>query len=218
MARDLTQSVIFKLLNWAYDAALTGYPSVSSAQALAEEYLKEPDSQREQANSLIRWQIAKTAGSGFLTGLGGVLTIPVTLPAELGAVYFIQLRMITAIAVMGGYDVKSQQVRTLSYVCLLGSAATDVLGQIVSEIGAELGEKITQDALEKLSREVITSVDEKVSTQLLAKATSKSVFRFGRIIPILGGLFSAGLNGLATNEIGDSARDLFLPKTRTRAI
>jgi len=212
VAAELTQSVVFKLLAWAYNAALTGYPSVSSARQLAEEYEKQPGSRREQADALIRWQVAKTAGSGFITGLGGVLTIPVTLPADLGATYFIQLRMVAALAYMGGYDIASDQVRALSYACLLGGAAAEVLSQIASDIGAELGEKITQSALQKLSREVVTSVEEKVSARLLANATGRGALGFGRLIPVFGGLFAAGLNGLVTNEIGDAARDLFLPE------
>ena len=94
------------------------HPRISSARELADAYSKESGTPRAQASSLIRWQIAKTASSGFLTGLGGVLTILITLPADLGSAYFIQLRMIAAIAYMGGYDAKSEQVRTLSYVCL----------------------------------------------------------------------------------------------------
>jgi len=214
MANELTQNVIIRLLSWAYDAALTGYPSISSARELADTYSKESGTQREQADSLIRWQIAKTASSGFLTGLGGVLTIPITLPADLGSAYFIQLRMIAAIAYMGGYDAKSEQVRTLSYVCLLGSAASEVLSQIASDIGAELGERISQSALQKLSGEVVASVESKVTTRLLASAGERGVVSWGRAIPILGGLFSAGLNGFLTNEIGDAARDLFLPLRR----
>ena len=38
MANELTKNVIMRLLTWSYDAALTGYPSISSARELADEY------------------------------------------------------------------------------------------------------------------------------------------------------------------------------------
>lgn len=88
--------------------------------------MNEPGTPEEQANSLIRWQITKASTSGFLTGLGGLLTLPLTIPANMTSVFYIQLRMVAAIAHMGGYDVRSDQVRTLAYTCLCGSAASDI--------------------------------------------------------------------------------------------
>jgi hypothetical protein len=46
----------------------------------AESYLKEmnqEDTLKDCANSLIRWQNAKSATSGFVTGLGGLITMPI---------------------------------------------------------------------------------------------------------------------------------------------
>ena len=38
--------------------------------------------------------------------------------------------MIVALAIMGGFDVKDDRVRTLVYVCLAGSAAKEILSKM----------------------------------------------------------------------------------------
>ena len=107
---NISQKLIMQSLEWAYAKAVNGVVGLGSAEELAQEYLKEGDSLPEQINNLIRWQNAKAGTSGFLTGIGGILTIPVTLPANITSILYIQLRMIAAIAIMCGYDVKDGSV------------------------------------------------------------------------------------------------------------
>ena len=118
---NISQKLIMQSLEWAYAKAVNGVVGLGSAEELAQEYLKEGDSLPEQINNLIRWQNAKAGTSGFLTGIGGILTIPVTLPANITSILYIQLRMIAAIAIMCGYDVKDDKVKTLAYSCLVAS-------------------------------------------------------------------------------------------------
>lgn len=138
MTSSLTQQKIMSALDFAYDKAINGVPGLDSASELAESYLKEKGNLKEQANSLIRWQNTKAATSGFLTGLGGLLVMPVTIPANLASVYFVQMRMIAAIAQMGGYNVRDDKVKSLIYACLVGNAAKEVL----KDVGIQVGKKI----------------------------------------------------------------------------
>lgn len=100
---------------------------LDSAEELAASYAKEGGPAYEQANSLIRWQNTKSATSGFITGLGGLITLPVALPANITSVLFVQIRMIAAIAQLGGYDVKDDKVKTLVFACLTANSAKEVL-------------------------------------------------------------------------------------------
>jgi hypothetical protein len=95
---EITPSKIMDILDWAYEKSTHGLLGLDSAQELAESYLKEDSLLEDKINSLIRWQNAKCATSGFLSGLGGVLTMPVTVPANISSVLFVQVRMIAAIA------------------------------------------------------------------------------------------------------------------------
>jgi hypothetical protein len=107
-------------LNWAYDQALAGAPSVGveSAEELADDYRRRAASPAVAALSLVHWQVTKAGTAGFLTALGGVLSLPVTIPLNLASVLILQLRMIAAIAHLGGHDVRSDQVRTMAFACM----------------------------------------------------------------------------------------------------
>ena len=80
-------------LNWAYDKSINGVPGLDSASELAADYMKQEGTRHDQANSLIRWQNTKAGTSGFLTGLGGIITMPVTVPANIASVMYVQIRM-----------------------------------------------------------------------------------------------------------------------------
>ena len=132
MSTELTESKIMQALDWSYEKAINGVTGVDSAIEMADSYTKNSsDSLYDQANSLIRWQNTKAATSGFVTGLGGLLTLPVTIPANIASVLFVQIRMIAAIAHMAGYDVKDDQVKTMVYACLTGNAAKEILKKLV---------------------------------------------------------------------------------------
>src|SRR5207247_2022454 len=106
---------LMKALDWAYDQALNGIPALGmdSAVELADSYRNGAGSIDASAQRLVRWQVTKAGTAGFVTGLGGLLVLPVTIPANLGSVLLIQLRMIAAIAHLYGHDVRDDQVRTM---------------------------------------------------------------------------------------------------------
>ena len=128
-----------QVMNWLYDSAVDGVTGTQSAIELGDDYLgMGRGSLEDKINRLIRWQNAKAATSGFVNGLGGILTLPVTLPANIVSVMYVQIRMIAAIAHMSGFDVRHDAVRTLCYVCLCGNAGKDV----AKSVGIQLGNKV----------------------------------------------------------------------------
>ncbi|HYF85396.1 EcsC family protein [Azospirillum sp.] len=202
----LTESAIHQALDWAYDKAVNGVPGLDSAVELAAEYAKQDGTLHDQANALIRWQIAKCATSGFVTGLGGLMTLPVAIPANITSVLYVQVRMIAAIAHLGGHDIKDDRVKTLVYTALCGNAALPVL----KEIGVKVGTKVTQKMIQNISKEVIISINKAVGFRLLTKFGSTGVINLGKAIPLVGGIVGGTVDGVATNTIGNVARDLFI--------
>jgi hypothetical protein len=88
----LDATTIGRALDLAYDKAVDGIPGVpglESAEGLAKDYLNDPGSLEDQVDALIRYQVLKAATSGFVTGLGGVLTLPVAIPANLASVMYV---------------------------------------------------------------------------------------------------------------------------------
>lgn len=75
-SKSLTQDAIMKALDWSYDKAVNGgIPGMDTAIELAENYSSKKGTLIENANSLIRWQNTKSATSGFLAGLGGLIVM-----------------------------------------------------------------------------------------------------------------------------------------------
>lgn len=206
--KSLTQSTIVKAMDWAYDKAVAGIGGFDSAEDIAADYLKQNGSLRDKANSLIRWQNAKAGTSGFVTGLGGLITLPVTLPANITSVLYVQIRMIAAIAKMGGYDLKDDRVKSLVFCCLVASSASDVLKQT----GIAIGNKLALNAIKNISGATLKQINQKVGFKLFTKFGEKGLVNFGKAIPLLGGVVGALFDVFSTNTIGNVARDTFLPK------
>lgn len=105
-------------LTWAYDAALNGIPGIplgrlpglglgdtpnfGTLDELVDSYLTPGVDAEDAIDSLINWQIGKAAAAGFVTNLGGILVLPIAIPANLASVLFIQFRVIAGIAKLRG--------------------------------------------------------------------------------------------------------------------
>lgn len=195
-------------LDWAYEKAVAGVPGLDSADEMAQDYLRGDGSLEDRVNSLIRWQNTKAGTSGFLSGLGGVMLMPVTIPANISSVMYVQVRMIAAIAQMGGYDLKDDRVKTLVYACLCGNAAKD----IIKDVGIKIGSKLTEQAIKSISKEVIVKINQAVGFRLVTKFGEKGLINLGKAVPLLGGIVGATLDSVATNAIGNIARETFISK------
>lgn len=206
MINNLTEGVIMQALDWAYDKAVNGVPGFDSAQKMAEDYSSGDGTLRSKVNSLIRWQISKAGVSGFITGFGGLPAMPITIPANLASVLYVQIRMIAAIAYMGGHDLKNDKVQSLVYACLAGNAAKDVL----KDIGIVVGTKLTTQAIANVSGKTLTAINQKVGFRLLTKFGEKGVVNLGKAVPIVGGIIGGAVDIFATNTVGNIARDVFI--------
>ena len=196
---------MMQALDWAYDKAINGIPGAETAEELGEDYKNESGSLDDHIDSLIRWQIAKCSASGFLSGLGGVVTLPIAVPANIASVLYVQIRMIAAIAHMRGYDVRSDQVKTLVYLSLVGGAIKDVL----KEVGVKIGSKLTESAIKSISGKTLTAINQKVGFRLVTKFGEKGAVNLGKAIPLIGGLIGGTVDGISTNVVGESAKKVF---------
>lgn len=207
MAEKLSEGKIMQALNWAYDKALDGsIPGTDSAYEMAENYLKGEGDLTEKVNSLIRWQNTKSVTTGFVSGLGGIITMPVAIPASIATVIYVQIRMITAIAIMGGYDVKDDRVKALVYTCLAGNAAKDIL----KGTGIVIGSKMSTQLIKSISKETIFAINKLVGFRLLTKFGEKGAINLGKMIPLVGGVIGGAFDGISTNVVGNVARKTFI--------
>ncbi|WP_151993965.1 EcsC family protein [Buttiauxella massiliensis] len=210
MKNPLTTEAIQQALEWSYDKAVnSNIPGLDNAREMAQDYLKQEGELVDNVNSLIRWQNTKAGAAGFATGLGGLLVMPVTLPANITSVLYIQIRMIAAIAHMGGHDLYDDRVKSLVFLCLCGSATNEVL----KKAGVQAGEKLAMVAIRKIPGEMIKAINKAVGFRLLTKFGAKGVVNIGKMVPVLGGVIGGAFDGFACNTIGNVARDTFIEST-----
>lgn len=204
--KKMDQGMIMKALDYSYDKAINGITGFDSAQEMADSYRGNGKTNIQNCNSLIRWQNTKATTSGFLTGLGGLLTMPVAIPANLASVMYVQIRMIAAIAHMGGHDLRDDRVKSLVYVCMAGNGAKDIL----KDIGIVVGQKVTQKMIANISGKTVTAINQKIGFRLLTKFGQKGAINMGKAVPLIGGLIGGTFDGVTTNLIGNTARRTFI--------
>ena len=153
-----------------------------------------------------RWQVTKAGTSGFLSGLGGVITMLVAIPANIASVMYVQIRMIAAVAHLGGHDIRNDQVRTLCYTCMCGKAA----GDVVKNTGISLGTKLTEQAIKKVAGKTLKNINKKVGFRLVTKFGEKGIINLGKMVPIAGGVVGGTFDAASTSVIGKIARTTFI--------
>jgi hypothetical protein len=196
---DIPFSTLFSWLDSLYLQAIKGGLGTDSAKELAHHYLSIfPDTQ-QAAENLILWESSKAATSGFITGLGGVVTLPVTLPVSLTGLLFIQFRMIAAIAILGDHSPDDIRTRHLIYVCLGGSVAKELL----QNAGLHLFRQLSSAALETVSEKAIMTLMTRITTGVAAGSAA-------RLLPLVGGIMSGGMDWVLVRSAGALAREVFL--------
>lgn len=199
MEQGALMNMISSILDWAYDKAITGVPGLDSAGELADEYRKKEGTLEERIDALIKWQSVKCATAGFLTNVGGILSIPVGLSANLTSVIFMQLRMVAAIADLKGYNLHDERVKAMAMVCLCGKSANELVKGGIKAVGRRL-----------LVREVPKEAIKKSQASVSAKLASKIGVNAGsRVIPIASGVISGLLDAAFTRGIGEIAKKAF---------
>jgi len=210
--KTLTHTSVMKAMDWAYDKAVNGISKFDSAETMANDFLKGSGTLRDKANRLIRWQNTKAGTAGFVLGLGGAITLPATIPLNITSVLYVQIRMIAAIAKMGGHNLHDDRVKSLVFCCLVSTSVNDV----VKQTGIKIGEHLAKNAIKNISKETIKTINKKVGFRLLTKFGEKGVVNFGKLLPLIGGVVGGLFDGISTNIIGNVARDTFIPERKSK--
>ena len=207
MGTKISQEEIMQLLDKLYDQCIQGIPKVSPPlEKLANDYLAKSKDVDTAAKKFVNYQIAKCTTSGFITGIGGLITLPVAIPANVGSVIYVQMRMIACLAYMGGYDTDSDQVQTLVYACLAGIS----IDQILKQAGIQFGNKFAMAMVKKIPGEVLTKINQKVGFRFVTKFGTKGIVNIGKAVPVVGGMISGGFDFVETKVIANRAYKMFI--------
>lgn len=197
---------MMKLLDVCYDKALQGVlPGEKSIEELAKDYLAKTSSREKAIDKLIGYQTVLCGTNGFITGLGGLLALPVAIPTNVAGVIYVQLRMIAAIAHINGYDIYSDQVRTIAYACLTGSSAANIL----KNVGIKISEKMAVNALKKVPGAIFIKINQQVGFRLVTKFGQKGLVNVIKMMPLVGGVVGGVFDTGMTLTIGNVAKKVF---------
>lgn len=203
----ITEKQMLEILDTLYIKSVNGIPKVSlPVDDLVEDYISKNKKVEDAAKSLINNSTVKCGTSGFLTGFGGFATMIATLPANITSVMYVQLRMCCAIAKMAGYDIHSDQVQTLIYACLTGSAMSDVLKQA----GIKFGSKFGVAMVKKIPGKTLTAINQKVGFRFVTKFGETGIINLGKVVPVLGAIIGGGIDVASTRIIGYNAYKVFM--------
>jgi len=196
------------------DVGFGGPGPLKSSIDLASEYQadKKLDSYDARVRTLINWETSKNFTTGFVTGLGGLVTLPATLPAGLGSSWLIQARMVGAIAVLGGHDVDEDRVRTLALLSMAGDAGKE----IVKRAGIDLSQRTGKAALRNVPGHVLIEINKRAGFRLLTKSGTTGVLNLSRGIPLLGGVVGGSVDAAMLRTVGRAAHSLFAPPSEAQ--
>jgi uncharacterized protein (DUF697 family) len=188
---------------------IRGFGPLASADALATEYLGQAKFRDDDARvaALVSRETAKNFTTGFLTGLGGFLTLPVAVPAALAASWVVQARMVAAIARIYGHALDDERVRTRILLALAGDLAREAM----RDLGLKVGDRLTQRAVEQIPGRLLVEVNKRIGAKLAAQVGQRVLLKVPRAVPVLGGVVGGALDAVVCRKVGATAIALFRP-------
>lgn len=195
------------VLDWAYETALNGIPKVSEPlEEFVQSYVDRYGRTEKAINKMVSAQKLKCTATGFLTGLGGLITLPVTLPTDLVSSLYMEVRMIASIACLRGYNINSDEVKALVFCCLVGNA----VGDIIKNVGIKTAQKLAvKKLLPLLTKEMVKKINQAVGFRLLTKGGSKGLVNLGKAVPVLGGIVGGTWNFAEVTFYAKWAKKMF---------
>lgn len=194
----VSQEDIMKILDSCYDKCLNGITKVSpNVEDMANEYLRKYKTKELACEAMLKNQITKCTTSGFITGFGGIITMPVTLPANVTSVFYVQMRMIACTAYMAGFELDSDETQTFVYACLAGVA----VNELIKQASIKFGVKFANGLIKKIPGKVLTKINQKVGFRFITKFGTKGIVNLGKLLPGVGAVVGGGLDFVETKMI-----------------
>ena len=118
---EFAPHVTASLVHQALDRAIHGVGPLDGAALAAEKQLDEQKGDVDKAvREVIENNVRMAGAAGFLTNIGGLVTMAIMVPTNVSGLALLQCRMIAGIAHLRGYDLDDPRTRDAILACLLG--------------------------------------------------------------------------------------------------
>jgi hypothetical protein len=208
VAPQITASFVHQAL----DRAIHGGGPLDPAAAVGDKHLEDAKGDLDKAiKDIIEVHVRLAGAQGFLTNIGGLVTMPVLVPTNIAGLALIQCRMVAAIAHLRGYDLEDKRVRNAILTCLLGEER--MLAMIKKKRLPGPPMALATAPVYDPGLDVLTANE--VASEMITRIVGKRIaYTVGRRVPIVGGLVGAGTDGYSTWQIGRYVDREFLPRRR----
>lgn len=197
-----------RVVDQILDIGIDGKGPFDPAAQVADKALRSSGGDREKAvDAIIRSHTRLAGAEGFVTGLGGFVTLPIALPANVVAFYALATRMTAAIARVRGHDIDQPQIRAAVLLTLVGADADDLLEK--AKLAAPMGGTLTNLAAQRLPGPASMVVKKGVFFKLVASTGKGVLSRFGRGVPVVGGVVGAGVDAVLLRRVAVDAKREF---------
>jgi hypothetical protein len=207
-APDLTTSFVKEALH----RAIQGVGPLPPAAQAADAQLKEQRGNVDRAvREVIENHVRYAGAQGFVTNIGGAVTAPLTLPANIAGLALVECRMIAGIAHVRGYDLDDPRVRNAILTCMLGEEQVNKLVR-KKKLPAPPMALATAPAHDPYLDQIICA---EVASELIGRVAGKRLaVSVARRVPFVGGVVGGGADGYMTWKVGRYADREFLPRAK----
>lgn len=193
-------------ITWLLEAAIDGVGPLDDVVCTSNRILAKTAGDKEQAIKQLTTSEMRTLGlTGFISGLGGLATMPVAMPADLALYQLRSTRLAACVAHLRGYDIASPIIRSLIVLSLAGEEGN----RIAQRHAIELGSFESVGRMHDLPEAALKEMEQAVGLRLLAGAGVKGALNLVRFVPVLGGIASGAVNMLAVRDVVNAASKNF---------
>ena len=212
MAPNLTSGFVHQTVQ----RAIHGIGPLPPAASAAEKQLAEQDGVVKDAiGELIENHASLAAAQGFVTNLGGLMTMAATIPVNITGLALVQVRLVAGIAHLRGYDLNDDRVRNAILLCTLGEQSVKQLVKEKRVPGTPMVLATAPAYDPELDKLVAGEVSSALISRVIGKRTASAV---ARRVPVAGGVWAASTDAYATWQIGKYAERELRPRTEAAAV
>lgn len=154
-------------------------------------------------NRVVRGQVTQATVQGAVSGVGGLVTALAGLAPATAAAFFVQARLVAAIAHAHGHDLDDPFVRD-RIARLVGASGASAGAQ---KVARDVGERAVKTVLPKVqARAAVRATTGKAGSAIATRVAGASA---GKAIPVVGAAVGGAIDLAITRRVAEKARREF---------
>jgi hypothetical protein len=196
------------------ERGIGGFPGFPGAREVAAKHLARHGDPAEAVKGLIEQHVRLAGAQGFVSNLGGLPLLALTLPANVTGLALLHVRLAAAIAHLRGHDLDDPRVHAAVLMAVLGESGVEEAVQqgllpngpfeLLQGTGAP-----SEGLLDKVSRIVMVNLTQWVTGK-------RAALVLARRVPLLGGGVGGAMDAYSIYAAGRYADREFPPAVSVR--